>query len=206
MMPSAPWNGTVSTLRKRGQRSPHVGVLHEISEVLVSRESEAGGGAIDHGVHRIGEGAAPRRHRDDDQNLDDLFGRGDAEHRAQRLRHPGIVRGPRESLRTARGRFPAARCWRRRAGRRPRPAPAGPGRSSAAMTSHSTSNAGAIAAAPMTVGRDSSSSICVELYLVRNENGYKFSRLQENQTRWRPRMDVAPDWSVFGELNSATSA
>ena len=51
----------------------------------------------------------------------------------------------------------------------------GPGRSSAAMTSHSTNNAGAIAAAPMTVGRDSSSSICMELYLVRNANGYKFS-------------------------------
>src|SRR3954465_9378206 len=77
----------------------------------------------------------------------------------------------------------------------------GPGRSSAAMTSHSTNNAGAIAAAPMTVGRDSSSSICMELYLVRNANGYKFSGSQENQTRWGLAWMYALGWSVFGELN-----
>ena len=77
---------------QRGQRTPHVGVLHEISEVFVSREAEAGGRAVDHGVHRVRKGAAPHRHGDDDENLHDLFGRGDAEDRTQALRHPGVSR------------------------------------------------------------------------------------------------------------------
>src|SRR5260370_9329222 len=56
----------------------------------------------------------------------------------------------------------------------------GPGRASAAITSHNTSNAGAIAAAPITVGRDSSSSI-ERNFTYRVENGRKFSALQEHQ-------------------------
>ena len=50
---------------QRRQRSPHLGMLHEISEVFVGRKAETGRGAIDHGVHRIREAAAaapkPRR-------------------------------------------------------------------------------------------------------------------------------------------------
>src|SRR5207237_3034921 len=53
----------------------------------------------------------------------------------------------------------------------------GPGRSSAAMTSQSTSNAGAIAATPIDVGRACSNNIG-KLYLA-YENGRKVSRLQE---------------------------
>ncbi len=81
---------------QRRQRSPHVGVLHQISEVFVGRESEAGRGAIDHGVHRVGERAALPRHRDDDEHLDDLLRRGDPEHRMEALRHPGVA-GDREN-------------------------------------------------------------------------------------------------------------
>ena len=77
---------------QRGQRPPHVGVLHEISEVFVSGEAEAGGRAIDHGIHRVGKRAAAHRHRDDHEDLHDLFGRGDAEDRTQALRHPGVSR------------------------------------------------------------------------------------------------------------------
>src|SRR5215207_6011547 len=77
---------------QRGQRTPHVGVLHEISEVFVSGEAEAGGRAIDHGIHRVGKRAPPHRHRDDHEDLHDLFGRGDAEDRTQALRHPGVSR------------------------------------------------------------------------------------------------------------------
>src|SRR5205814_4776560 len=53
----------------------------------------------------------------------------------------------------------------------------GPGRSSAAMTSQSTSNAGAMAATPIDVGRACSNNIG-KLYLA-YENGRKVSRLQE---------------------------
>ncbi|MGY3589657.1 hypothetical protein ACVIF9_008334 [Bradyrhizobium sp. USDA 4350] len=41
--------------------------------------------------HRIGEGAAAGRDGDDDENLDDLLRRRDAERRADRLGRPGIV-------------------------------------------------------------------------------------------------------------------
>jgi hypothetical protein len=77
---------------QRRQRSPHVGVLHQVGEILVRRETEARGGTVDHGVHRIGKTAAPDRDRDrdDDENFHDLFRRGDTEHRAQGLRHPGV--------------------------------------------------------------------------------------------------------------------
>ena len=75
------------------QRPPHVRVLHEIGEVLVGREAETGRGAIDHGVHRVGEAPAPRRDRDDDEDLDDLLGRRDPEDRMQRLRNPGVLGG-----------------------------------------------------------------------------------------------------------------
>ena len=138
---------------QRRQRPPDVGMLHEISEIFVGREAEAGGGAVDHGVHRVGEGAALPRDRDDHQHLDDLLGRGDAEQRTQRLRHPGIA-GDRENL----GKRRAGHSQQRNAGRAEQkgdPDPGGgPGRSSAAITSHSNSSAGATAAAPMTVGRD----------------------------------------------------
>ena len=40
---------------QRGQRAPHLGMLHEISEVFVGRKAEPRRRAIDHGVHRIGE-------------------------------------------------------------------------------------------------------------------------------------------------------
>ena len=63
----------------------------------------------------------------------------------------------------------------------------GPGRSSAAMTSHSTSNAGAMAATPIDVGRAWSSSMQGALLPRLNENGRKFSRLQESLTRTRCR-------------------
>ena len=167
MTPSAPWNGTVSTLRKRGERAPHVGVLHEISEVFVSGKAEAGGGAVDHGVHRIGEGAPPQRDRDDDQDLDDLFGQ-------RRRRTPSAApvpsrdfRGSPNSAGERRARSArAARCWRRRARTPIQTCGGGPGRSSAAITSHRISSAGAIAAAPITVGRDSSSSISGSLVLA----------------------------------------
>ena len=48
-----------------GQRSPHLRMLHEISEVFVGREAEARRRAVDHGVHRVGEraAAAPRPRR-----------------------------------------------------------------------------------------------------------------------------------------------
>src|SRR5258708_3792900 len=58
------------------------------------------------------------------------------------------------------------------------PRAGGRGRSSGAITSHNTSNAGAIAAAPITVGRDSSSSI-ERNFTYRVENGRKLSALQE---------------------------
>ena len=78
---------------QRRQRSPHIGMLHEISEVFVSRKAEARSRAIDHGIHRIGE-RSRRRHETATMtsNLDDLLGHGDPEYRAQRLRQPGVAR------------------------------------------------------------------------------------------------------------------
>ena len=76
---------------QRRQGSPHLGMLHEISEVFVSCKTEPRSRPIDHGVHRIGKGPPPPRHSDNDQNLDDLLGHGDAEYRAQGLRQPGIA-------------------------------------------------------------------------------------------------------------------
>ena len=65
-------------------------MLHEIGEIFISREAEAGGCSVDHGVHRVGEVAASHRHCDDDENLHDLFGCCDPEHRTQALRHPRV--------------------------------------------------------------------------------------------------------------------
>jgi hypothetical protein len=67
-------------------------MLHEISEVFVSREAEAGGRAIDHGIHRVGKRAAAHRYGDDHEDFHDLFRRGDPEDRTQGLRHPGVSR------------------------------------------------------------------------------------------------------------------
>ncbi|MHC2231218.1 hypothetical protein ACVL91_009415 [Bradyrhizobium elkanii] len=76
---------------QRRERAPHVLVLDQIGEVLIGGKSKSGGRAIDHRIHRIGEGAAPRRDRDDDENLDDLLRCGDPESCTHRLRRPGIV-------------------------------------------------------------------------------------------------------------------
>ena len=43
---------------QRRQRSPDVRMLHEISEVFVSRKAKARSSAIDHGVHRVRIGPA----------------------------------------------------------------------------------------------------------------------------------------------------
>jgi hypothetical protein len=67
-------------------------MLDEVGEIFVSRESEAGGGAIDHGVHWVRARPAPRRHHEDDENLDDLLGRRDADDRMQRLGEPRVLR------------------------------------------------------------------------------------------------------------------
>ena len=144
---------------QRGQRSPHLGMLHEISEVFVGRKAEPRSRAIDHGVHRIGETSA-RRH--DTATMTRILtissGSGDAEYRMQGLGNPGVV-GDGEQC----GKRRARDAQQRNAGgaeqKRDPDLAGGPGRSSAAITSHSTSNAGAIAAAPITVGRDSSKSI-----------------------------------------------
>ena len=48
---------------QRRERTPYLRMLHEIGEVFVSGKTEARGGAIDHGVHGIGERAPPHRDR-----------------------------------------------------------------------------------------------------------------------------------------------
>ena len=78
---------------QRGQRSPHLRMLHEISEVFVGRKAEPRRRAIDHGVHRIGERPAPGRDRGDDENLDGFLREGDPEYRTQGLRNPGVFGG-----------------------------------------------------------------------------------------------------------------
>ena len=91
MTPSAPWNGHRQDAAQRGQRSPHLGVLHEISEVFIGREAEPRRSTIDHRVHRIRERPPPRRDRDDDEDLDALLRKRDPEYRVQGLRHPGVL-------------------------------------------------------------------------------------------------------------------
>ena len=126
MMPSAPWKRHRQHAAQRGQRSPHIRVLHEISEVLVGREAEPRRRAIDHRVHRIGERPPPRRDRDDDENLDGFLGQGDPEDRMQDLRRARDCRGSRGSRQTARAQSAAAKCWRRREKTRSRPWQADP--------------------------------------------------------------------------------
>ena len=59
------------------QRPPDLLVLHEIGQIFVGGEAEAGGGAIDHGIHRVSPRPASRRNHDDNENFDDLLGRRD---------------------------------------------------------------------------------------------------------------------------------
>ena len=159
MMPSAPWNGTVSTLRSAASDRQISGMLHEISEVFVSRKTEAGRRAIDHGVHRIREGPALLRDRDDHQHLDDLLGSGDAEQRMQDLGRARDGRVPPTILANGARARPSREMLAAPRKKAVQTRTAGPGRSSVAITSHRNSSAGATAAVPMTVGRDSSRSI-----------------------------------------------
>ena len=92
MMPSAPWNGTVRTLRSAASERQISGMVHEIGKVFGSRETHTGRGAIHDGVHGVRERLAPRRHHDDDQDLHDLLRRRHAQDRMQRLGDPGMVR------------------------------------------------------------------------------------------------------------------
>ncbi len=78
---------------QRRQRPPHLGMLHEISEVFIGGKAETRRGAIDHGVHRIREATAPRRDRDDDKNFHRFLRQGDTEYRMQCLGDPGILGG-----------------------------------------------------------------------------------------------------------------
>ena len=96
---------------QRGQRPPHVRMLHEIGEVLIGRKAEPGRCAIDHGVHRIGERAAPCRNGNDDENLDGFLGQGDPEYGVQGLRDPGVPGG-----RDDRGKWGARHAQERNAG------------------------------------------------------------------------------------------
>ena len=78
---------------QRRQRPPHLGMLHEISEVFIGRKAETCRGAINHGVHRIREATAPCRNRDDDENFDRFLRQGDTEYRMQCLGDPGVLGG-----------------------------------------------------------------------------------------------------------------
>ena len=154
MMPSAPWNGTVRTLRNTASDRHISGMLHEISEVFVGRKAEARRRAIDHGVHRIRERPPPRRNRDDDENLDGFLGQRDAEQRMQGLRQRGVFEAADIAANGARA-TPSSEMLAAPRRNAVQTLAGGPGRSSAAITSHKISSAGATAAVPMTVGRDS---------------------------------------------------
>ena len=153
MMPSAPWNGTVRTLRNAASERHISGMLHEIGQVFVGGKAEPRRRAVDHRVHRVRERPAPGRNGDDHQNLDGFLGKGDPEYRMQDLRDPGVLGGCED-----RGERRPRHAQQRNAGgaqeKRGPDLGGGPGRSSAAITSHNISSAGATAAVPMTVGRD----------------------------------------------------
>ena len=142
-------NGEHAT--QHGQRTPDVGVLHQVSEVFIGRETEPGRSAIHHSIHGIGGLAA---HRGDRSNGGVL-----PVPRARRCRKPIAVsplakvvplvqqrceRHAGESDQQDAGRAEHKRYPHQ--GGRSRPL-------SAAITSHSSSSRGAMAAAPMTVGR-----------------------------------------------------
>ncbi len=163
---------------QRRQRSPHLGMLHEISEVFIGRETKPRGGAIDHGVHRIGERPAPRRDRDDDEDLDGFLGQRDPEHRMQGLRDPGIFGEPRDIAANGARATPNSEMLAAPSRNAAHTLAGGPGRSPAAITSHRISSAGATAAVPMTVGRDSSRFIEVaDMPFFRLSTALNFDRL-----------------------------
>src|SRR5579883_2945419 len=78
---------------QRSQRLPHVGVLNEVGEIFVSGKAKAGGRAVNHGFHRIGERPPPGRHHGYDQNLDCFLRQRDAKERMKGLSSPRVLRG-----------------------------------------------------------------------------------------------------------------
>ena len=149
-------------------------MLHEISEVFISGKAEAGGRAVDHGIHGSETcGGAPTQQRS--QDLDDLFRRGDPK-TERGLRHPGVSRHREDrGKRGARNSQQEMLAAPRRKASHTRVG--GPGRSSAAMTSQSTSSAGQRRRRRSRWGGPEATT-CGKHYLA-SENGRKFSRLQE---------------------------
>ena len=144
-----------------GERAPHLGMLHEIGEVFVGGETEARGGAIDHGIHRIGERAPAQSST---AAMTRIFtassGSATPNTACMRLRQPGIV-GARNRLTKGARTRPSSEMLAAPSTNAVQTLTGGPGRSPAATTSHSISSAGAMAAVPITVGRASSRFIWI---------------------------------------------
>ena len=154
MMPSAPWNGTVSTLRNAASDRHISGMLHEIGKVFIGGKAEPRRRTIDHGVHRIRERSPPCVETATMTRILTISsGAATPNIECSACATQGFS-GAASILANGARAKPSSEMLAAPSRNAVQTLTGGPGRSPAAITSHNISSAGATAAVPMTVGRD----------------------------------------------------